>query len=93
MSRPANRQARPHRQGPSGDPLRADELLPWSALHARLGWGPRAIAEARSRGLRVLKFANRQYVKGIDVINFLESVQGEPEADQDRQNREIQSLA
>ena len=64
----------PHRPGPSGDPIRADELLPWSALHERLGWGPRAIAEARARGLRVLRFANRQYVKGSDVITFLESV-------------------
>ncbi len=67
----------PHRPGPDGQPIRADELLPWSALHSRLGWGSAAVAQARRRGLRVLRFANRQYVKGSDVITFLESVQGD----------------
>ncbi len=80
MNRPHN-EAGPHRPGPSGEPIRADELLPWSALHTRLGWGPRAIAEARRHGLRVLSFANRQYVKGNDVIAFLESVAEQDDGD------------
>ena len=73
MKRPRN-EAGPHRPGPNGEPIRADELLPWSALHTRLGWGSRAVAEARRRGLRVLTFAKRQYVLGRDVIEFLETV-------------------
>ena len=75
-------QAGPHRPGPTGEPIRADELLPWCALHSRLGWGPRAIAEARSRGLRVLRFANRQYILGGDIIRFLESVADQGDVDQ-----------
>ena len=90
MKRPRN-EAGPHRPGPDGQPIRADELLPWSALHTRLGWGPRAIAEARSRGLRVLRFANRQYVKGSDVITFLESIQGQGDVDQDNGAAEQQA--
>jgi len=70
-------QAGPHRPGPSGEPIRVDELYPWSALYTRLGWGARSIAVAKTKGLRVLRFANRQYVLGRDVIAFLESIQGE----------------
>jgi len=70
----SHNQAGPHRPGPSGEPIRSDELLPWSALHTRLGWGPAARAEARRRGLRVLSYAKRQYVLGRDVIAFLENV-------------------
>ena len=81
MKAPRN-QPGPHRPGPSGDPIRADELLPWSALHTRLGWGPRAVSDARARGLRVLRFANRQYIKGSDVIAFLESVADQADVDQ-----------
>ena len=57
--------------------IRGDELLPWSALHHRLGWGARAIATAKKRGLRVLKFGRWSYVLGRDIIAFLESVQGD----------------
>ena len=47
----------PHRGPTELQPIRADELLPWSALYERLGWGSAAVAEARRRGLRVLRFA------------------------------------
>ncbi len=73
-------QAGPHRPGPSGEPIRADELYPWSALHTRLGWGDRSIALAKAKGLRVLRFGKRQYFLGRDVIAFLESIQGEMQA-------------
>jgi hypothetical protein len=66
-------QAGPHRRGPSGEPIRADELLPWSALHDRLGWGSRTISKARAQGLRVLRFGGRQWVKGADIIAFLDA--------------------
>jgi len=67
------------RHGPAElQPIQADTLYPWAALFDSLGWGAEAIAEARRRGLRVLRFARRQYVLGRDVIRFLESV-----ADQD----------
>ena len=66
-------QAGPHRRGPTGESIRADELLPWSALHDRLGWGARALAAAQARGLKVLRFGKWKYVKGADLIAFLES--------------------
>jgi hypothetical protein len=72
MTRSCHNTAGPHRPGPSGEPIRADELLPWSALHTRLGWGSRAVAEAQRRGLRVLVYAKRKYILGRDVIDFLE---------------------
>ncbi len=78
--KPKRNQAGPHRPGPSGEPIRTDELYPWSALHTRLGWGPRAVAVAKAKGLRVLGFAKRQYVLGRDVIAFLESIHGELQA-------------
>jgi hypothetical protein len=74
----------PHRPGPSGEPVRSDELLPWSALHSRLGWGSRAVAEAKARGLRVLRFSKRQYVLGRDIIEFLEGVQDDRPAEVSR---------
>ena len=75
--KPSRNQAGPRNHGPSGEPIRSDELLPWRALHDRLGWSNRVLADARRRGLRVLKFGNRQYVLGRDVIAFLESVGGQ----------------
>ena len=71
--KPPRNAAGPHHVAPS-DPIRADELLPWVALHDRLGWGTEAVSEARRRGLRVLRFARRQYVLGRDIIEFLERV-------------------
>ena len=80
MSKPTRNVSGPHRPGPDGQPIRSDELLPWAALHERLGWGSAAVAEARRRGLRVLKFARRQYVTGAEIIRFLDTVQDEPAA-------------
>jgi hypothetical protein len=78
MKGPSRNTARAHRPGPSGEPIRADELLPWSALHARLGWGSRTIAKARAEGLRVLAFGGRLYVKGADIIAFLDAKNARP---------------
>ena len=66
--------AGPRNHGPSGEPISADKLYPWRSLHDQLGWSNRVLADARKRGLRVLKFGNRQYVTGKAVIAFLESV-------------------
>jgi hypothetical protein len=71
MNRPRNTPGA-HRPGPSGEPIRADELLPWSALHTRLGWGSRTVAKPRAEGLRVLGFGGRLYVRGCDIISFLD---------------------
>ena len=80
--------AGPHRPGPSGDPIRTDELYPWSALHTRLGWGARSIALAKAKGLRVLRYGKRQYFLGRDVIAFLESIQGESQASREASSSE-----
>jgi hypothetical protein len=85
--------AGPHHVAPS-DPIRADELLPWIALHDRLGWGTEAVSEARRRGLRVLRFARRQYVLGRDIIEFLERVTDQDLSegqDQNGQPHDLQS--
>jgi hypothetical protein len=70
--RPSN-QAGAHRPGPSGESVRADELLPWSALHTRLGWGSRTVAKAQRDGLRVLTYGGRKYVTGRSLIDFLDA--------------------
>ena len=44
--------AGPHHAAPTGEPIRSDELLPWSALHTRLGWGARRIETAKTRPVR-----------------------------------------
>jgi len=75
--RPSN-EAGPHRPGPSGEPIRPDELYPWAALHERLGWGSAAVAEARRRGLRPLVFARHHYFTGRALIDFLER-HGQPQ--------------
>ena len=77
MTRLSRNEAGPRRPGPNGETIRADELLPWAALHSRLGWGARALADAQARGLRVLAFAKRKYVLGRDLIGFLESIHGQ----------------
>jgi hypothetical protein len=73
--KPSRNTPGPHRRGPSGESVKADELLPLSALHTRLGWGARGLAAARRQGLRVLRFGRWHYVLGRDLIEFLESVQ------------------
>ena len=64
-------EAGPHRPGPSGEPMGADELLPIRALHERLGWGPRTVARAQKDGLRVIRYAKWAHVLGSDLIDFL----------------------
>jgi hypothetical protein len=78
----------PHNGPKELKPIRADELLPWSALYDRLGWGAAALAEARCRGLRVLRFARRQYVTGAEVIRFLQSVDDDNQAGGTHQDSE-----
>jgi hypothetical protein len=74
--KPSRNTAQPHRPGPSGEPIKPDELYPLSALHTRLGWGPRGLAHAKRQGLRILAFSKWRYVKGADLINFIERQAG-----------------
>jgi len=69
-SRPSN-QAGPHRAGPSGDPIRSDNLYTWRCLHTVLGWGSRTVARALRDGLPVLTYGGRRYVRGDALIEFL----------------------
>lgn len=70
MTRPRNA-AGPHRQPPSAIGIRADEILPLRALHERLGWGARTVAQAQRDGLRIARYGKWKYVRGSDIIEFL----------------------
>jgi hypothetical protein len=37
-----------------------------------LGWGPRTLAAAKAKGLRILRWSKRAYVKTDDIIAFIE---------------------
>ncbi len=63
--------ARPHRPGPSGEPVRSDCLYTWGCLHRLLGWGSRTVAKARRDGLPALSYGGRRYVEGRAIIEFL----------------------
>lgn len=39
----------------------------------RAGWGRKAFDAARRRGLRTLRSGKRVYVKGCDLLGFIES--------------------
>jgi hypothetical protein len=52
------------------------ELYRLDELKRRMAWTDSSLRSARRRGLRVLGHGKRRYVKGRDVIRFLESVSG-----------------
>jgi len=52
--------------------IRADELYTLEELQQRLQAGEWALRMARRGGLRMLKLGKRKYVKGSEVIRFLE---------------------
>lgn len=61
----------PHRVIPT-ESIRSGELWPIRLLHERLGWGPRTLAAAKVKGLRILRWSKRAYVKTDDIIAFIE---------------------
>jgi hypothetical protein len=68
----------PHRPTPPYPAIDPNLLYPLRRL-SDLGWGARALALAKRKGLRILAFSKWRYVKGTDLIEFLESIQ--PRAD------------
>lgn len=40
----------------------------------RMGWGRHAADQARRRGLKATRFGKRVYVKGSDVLDFIDRV-------------------
>jgi len=54
---------------PAGS-IRRDELLTLRALRERLGWGEHTIRQARQAGLRLIRFGNKKYALGKDVLRF-----------------------
>ena len=73
MTHPRNNQAGPHR--PAGaipaDAFRVDEIRPIGEAMQVLRWGPRSLALAKRKGLRVLTFGKRSYIYGGDLLDFL----------------------
>jgi hypothetical protein len=41
-------------------------------VRARLGWKEQAFRTARRQGLRILRHGNRGFVRGSEIIRFLE---------------------
>lgn len=39
----------------------------------RLGWGRHAMRSARKEGMKVIRFANRGYLLGDDIIEFFKN--------------------
>jgi len=60
-------------QSTSPGVIRADELYRLDELQARLQAGEWAIRQARRKGLRMYKIGKRKYVKGADVLAFLDA--------------------
>jgi hypothetical protein len=70
------RQAEPRPYGA----INPAELLPLATLKSRLRWGDKTVAQAQRDGLPVLRYAKWGYVRGQDLIAFLERVGNEPAA-------------
>lgn len=49
------------------------ELYTLDELKQRMGWTDSSLRSARLRGLRLLGFGKRRFVRGRDVVRFLEA--------------------
>jgi hypothetical protein len=50
--------------------IRPDTLYPLSVFQARVGWGERAMRQARRNGLIVRRLGVRSYVMGSDFLMY-----------------------
>jgi hypothetical protein len=57
---------------PALGPVQASVLYPIETAKALMGWGQRALREARRAGLKVRKVGRREYIIGRDIIEFVE---------------------
>ena len=58
----------------SHDSVSASELLMVRELCRRLGWERKSLAHAKREGLRTVKFARFDYVRGADVLAFFDKL-------------------
>jgi hypothetical protein len=70
MSRTPRNQPGPHRRGPTGG-IPVDVVSPLPVAMEGLGWGPKTLATAKKKGLRILCFGKRSYIFGGDLLDFL----------------------
>ena len=60
------------------------ELYTLGEARRRLRWTESAMRAARRRGLRLLSSGKRKYVRGSEIVRFLESEQGSPRSGEGR---------
>lgn len=70
MKRPPNIPG-PHRPAPPAPPIDPAVVYPFRRL-ADWGFGPRTVAAMQRAGLRVLRFSKFKFVRGADLIAFLD---------------------
>ena len=70
MTRPRN-EAGPHRAVSTAEPIDPAKTYPIRALH-QWGFGARSLAAMQRNGLRVLRYSKWKFVRGQDLIDFLE---------------------
>ncbi|NMC19606.1 MAG: hypothetical protein GYA33_04230 [Thermogutta sp.] len=74
--RPSRTQPGPHRPIPPYPPIDPHVTYPIRRL-ADWGFGPRSVARMQRLGLPVLRFGKWKFVRGRDLIAFLESASKE----------------
>jgi len=55
--------------------VHADELLTLKELQRRLGWGEHSVRKARQAGLRLVRFGNKKYCLGRDLLAFFDGLE------------------
>ena len=75
MSTPRNA-AGPHRPTPPCPPIDPALTYPIRRL-ADWGWGARSVARMQREGLKVLRFSKWRFVRGVDLLAFLERIETE----------------
>jgi len=68
--------AGPHRQPPPCPPIDPEKVYPIRRL-GDWGFGARTVATMQRDGLRVLSFSKWKFVRGSDLVAFLERPQAE----------------
>lgn len=60
------------KNAPSPGVICPDKLYAMSAAKALTGWGDSAVRSARRAGLRILYLHSRTFVRGVDLIQYIE---------------------
>ena len=66
--------------------IESSEVYALDEFLSRVGWRSHAFRQAKRNGLRVIRFGCRAYVRGVDFLDFLDTMARQDESSEHAAN-------